>query len=533
MGREALKRIEITNALYGDALVSGSRVALIPGSHLETHLGNITLPVGERFGVIYPRVSDVIGFQFAGVAHDTDTLAWWHEDRWTFGKPIAGVSPVIFDQHGTLHLNDGSAGSQGYRYVDEAGRLVTADATYYDAAHDLSEYTIAGDIRIGQSHDNNHDDAIVFIDGARRLIEPGPCRFIRVDRVGDQFAITLCKFGQAKVVHLWMTRAELVALPVVSTTSTQPPPNPQPVPVPVPTPTPKPTPQPVPDSGIPNVPTPGPVIPKVGSPQRTPWLAGVCWPLGAAEVIGSLDHTHLRELALLGVNAIRIDTFPGNVDAIDLLQSIIDAGLRPWPILRMGADLGSTTAFAGQIVRAFPGLVDYEIENEVSAKMSPAEYGALVNAVGRVIRNENPNAGIYVSCECYDFNTGKPHAFWSQVKPLLSSELYDGCAIHPYRNPKPWDYSAFGSRTAEWGRIRDVIGDKRLAVTEFGWEGGDGSKVINELDEDRAGGCTASFIYAHVSRPSGFGLFEDRGDGAWHLTPTAIQVQQYLTARPL
>jgi hypothetical protein len=230
---------------YADALPSGEYCVLFPSSHIDTHLGALTLPRGEAFGPLYLRCSNVGGFKFAGQAHDTLNPAGW---EWTEGNgwrplppPCVGTSPLIYDRLGVLHSSDGSIGSQGWRYClndgTPEGHLVTGDQTYTREVAPgvlIHEYTDVDGLLIGQGHDGG---TVVWDGVALRLLESGDGRFVRANVDGDRVAVSFVKSDGAVIVQT--TLAELHALPVVT--------PPAPVPVPVPQPKPEPVPMRLPD----------------------------------------------------------------------------------------------------------------------------------------------------------------------------------------------------------------------------------------------------------------------------------------------
>jgi hypothetical protein len=215
----------------------------------ETSQGRIPFPADGNHP-LYHRITDVDWFKFAGQAQvGTMTLEWadgmWHE------RPMAvGVSPVIYDLSGVLHLSDGSVGSQGYRYVAEDGRLVTGDETYSPntdfaqslGVQGLSQWSAYGGVYVGQGYDGG---ALVWDGAVLRLLEPGECTFIRVQGVGDAVAVSIVKPDGAVIIDT--TVAELRALPPVEA------PEPEPLP-------PEPTPEP--PEPIPEPPDPEPVPPQ-------------------------------------------------------------------------------------------------------------------------------------------------------------------------------------------------------------------------------------------------------------------------------
>lgn len=242
----------IPGAAYCDALPSGEYCALVIGSHIETHLGRIPLPPRESYGPLYLRCSNVGGFKFAGQAHDTGNPAAWEyrDGEWrAYGPPCCGVSPVIYDALGILHISDCSIGSQGWRYVDRdgtpEGRLVTGDASY-GPVFGLSEYSRYAGFTIGQGHDSG---GVLVWDGLfLHVLSPENGRFVRVQGSSDQVAIAFWAPNGAVIVHA--TLAELRALPLAGRSTPAPTPPPVPLP-PVPPPTPEPASMPeIPSSEI-------------------------------------------------------------------------------------------------------------------------------------------------------------------------------------------------------------------------------------------------------------------------------------------
>lgn len=214
--------IRIPGGWYCDALPSGEYVALITDSHLATDKRRIELPHGQN--LLYVRLAPD-GIRFAGQIHEgplKDHVFEWRgpDTDWHDHGLVAGVSPCIYDRAGVLRLNDGSWGSQGARFVDESNDIWTGDETYFSAPMELSEWSdIDGDaltLHVGQSHpDGTHDAAWVWDNGTLRLLEPGPCRFIRANREGERVSIAIWKPLEGAVIY-WLTLDEIRALPLVS-----------------------------------------------------------------------------------------------------------------------------------------------------------------------------------------------------------------------------------------------------------------------------------------------------------------------------
>jgi hypothetical protein len=204
-----MTRTPIVGGWYGDALASGEYAILIPDSHIETHIGQIPLDAGDS--CLFLRVSNVGGFKFAGQSQNgRGTIEWIQARSWhVVAADSYGVNPVIYDRQGNLHRGEPQYGSQGFRYIREDGSIATGDQTYVDPVNHLWEFTVAGDVVIGQGETS----AIAVADGKRYVIEPGDTRFIRVDRQGDQFAVTIVKMSERQTVIHRFTRSELSQYP--------------------------------------------------------------------------------------------------------------------------------------------------------------------------------------------------------------------------------------------------------------------------------------------------------------------------------
>lgn len=241
-----MTRLHIPGAWYVDARPSGAFVALIKDSHLVTDAGRVELPHGQN--LLYVRIAPD-GIRFAGAGHQDDLVWEWDGTAWVSHGSAFGVSPVIYDRSGQLLINDSSWGSQGARYIGPRGDVITGDATYYSSSLDLSEFSyIAPDLYIGQSHpDGSNDAAWVRDRGTPRLLEPGPCRFIREAHDGERVSIAMWKPHEGAVIY-WLSLDEIRALPVVPIMST-PVPNPGTPPAP---PQPQPEPSPMEAKRLPN-----------------------------------------------------------------------------------------------------------------------------------------------------------------------------------------------------------------------------------------------------------------------------------------
>lgn len=233
-GSLSVTRLDVPGGWYGENLPSGEYAVVVPDRHaLATHLGDVPFGPDEP---LYVRITNRAGFRIAGQGHTSDLALEWHDGAWRTATRACGVSPVIYDLAGTLHVSDCSIGSQGWRYVADDGSLVTGDATYASGALRLWEYTTHGDIAIGQ---NAQDDAVAVTPAGRFVLEPGAARFIRFSRDGDRLAIAIAKFVEHRTVLLWLDASDVTAFPREAA----------PAPPPVVTPPAPPVPTPAPQSG--------------------------------------------------------------------------------------------------------------------------------------------------------------------------------------------------------------------------------------------------------------------------------------------
>jgi hypothetical protein len=210
-----MRREQIDGAWYCDSTPDGATLVLLKNRHLLFSGTVVDLPPGN-LNLLYPRLSEAVTM-FAGVGHQDDQAWEWILGKWQQRGPAFGPNACIYDAAGNLNIVRGPGtitGSQGWRYLADDGHLVTCDETYADPARRIWEYTTHGDVTVGQGGDGPHgeDPCIVLIDGTRRLLEAGTCRFIRFRRHGGLCSICFVKPEGA--VFIWATRAELAALPL-------------------------------------------------------------------------------------------------------------------------------------------------------------------------------------------------------------------------------------------------------------------------------------------------------------------------------
>ena len=208
---------------YGEAEPDGSWAALEPGKAIHTDKRVVPLPPGGDALFLRKR-----GPLLACQGHDAPGLNWyWDGSAWYSLGPSYGVNPVAFDLSNNVVVNKVEFGSQGIRWIDEAG-IHTGDATYAGGPPPLYfEYTTHGDITIGQG---DHGGAVVVMPGKRLLLSEGDTRFIRFNRSGDNLAVAIVHPGFLELI--WLTVAELANLPIY-TPAAVPTPGPAPIPPPI------------------------------------------------------------------------------------------------------------------------------------------------------------------------------------------------------------------------------------------------------------------------------------------------------------
>jgi hypothetical protein len=207
----AATRIDVPGCLYADSLVSGQYAATVKDTHIATDRGPVDLPPGGN-ALYLQRAAD--GRRFAAVGNLDDRAYEWDGSAWSSPGMAFGVNAVIYDVRDVLRIAWGPGtptGSQGWRYLNDVGNLVTGDESYADPANHLWEYTIRGDVRCGQGGDENGLQCLVR--GRRVLVEPGVIRFIRFRRTGEELALAWVRQDTASCGLLWLSVGELETYP--------------------------------------------------------------------------------------------------------------------------------------------------------------------------------------------------------------------------------------------------------------------------------------------------------------------------------
>lgn len=223
-----MRTLDIPGGMYSDALPSGEYVCLILDSHLETHFGVIPF-VGSGQQVLFPRCTITGGpFRFAGQNTGPQNTLEWAGEWIIHSQTPCGVSPVIYDHYGSLHISNCSVGSQGYRCLAPGTQEILSGDQTYSSPFGLSEYTPIGDgIYVGQGSANG---GIVIWDGTHhRELASGDRRVIRVNRVGNDIAICCWNHGPSTSASFWwLTLDELLACKIIDATPI-PAPEPEPI----------------------------------------------------------------------------------------------------------------------------------------------------------------------------------------------------------------------------------------------------------------------------------------------------------------
>lgn len=227
----AVRTLTFGGGWYSVALPSGEFACLMPGSHIQSHLGPILFPPDGQ-NVLFLDATAVDGFKIAGQSQgglgNVEFDARWA--RWSVASAAShGVNPCLYDNAGILHHATPAQGSQGYRFCDDQNRLWTGDETYHDPARHLWEWTQLGDVTIGFS-----DAALVALyHGQRRVIARGAsfgANSVRFKRQGDACALAYHDAASRETTLLWFDVSELASLPLEHET---PPPEPVPGPGPI------------------------------------------------------------------------------------------------------------------------------------------------------------------------------------------------------------------------------------------------------------------------------------------------------------
>ena len=219
---------------YCDARPDGSYVSLVRDSHLIRNGGVLDLPGENVLAVRLAKTAPA----FAGVGNRSDHAWLWREGiGFREQGPVFGMSSVVWDGDDLLVCRGGpdehwktwdrikpdgsrtstqlNTGAQGIRAILE-GRIITAEATYVDAARRLAGYTdLAANLSIGQGRETA---CVVLIDDVLRLIEPGEIRFVNASQDGDLVSVAMVRQDTKQSAIVLATLDALRARPLIEPT---------------------------------------------------------------------------------------------------------------------------------------------------------------------------------------------------------------------------------------------------------------------------------------------------------------------------
>jgi len=232
-----MKREVLRGYWYADSTPQGASVASAKdGSHVLLNGERIDVPA-EYGGVLQVRISPD-GSKCGGQAqHGNHAIEYRPGRGWRSLGPHIGPNSFIYRADGSplVARNHAETGSQGYWYIDDAGRPVPSFTVYGSTvnAPRLYLHTTRGDITIGQGE---HGHLLAWWKNQYRLIDEGDIEFIRFNRSGDQLSLAYAWQKQPAVGFLWLTVDELAQFTIYTFPVSVPVPTPQPVPQPTPEP---------------------------------------------------------------------------------------------------------------------------------------------------------------------------------------------------------------------------------------------------------------------------------------------------------
>lgn len=206
------QRLDFAGGWYSYACTTGERATLVKDQRIDTHVGAVPLPAGQN--ALYLVLPCDGSGRIAAVGGRDDHAYEWSGGRWNDRGIAFGVNPLIYDNQNVLQVvraPGGPTGSQGWRYVDDNGELVTGDASFADHARHLWERTCLGNVCCGQGGDE--EGLQCLIRGRRVLVSEGIIRNVRLERAGFALALAWVRFDTNSAGVWQFTEAELDALP--------------------------------------------------------------------------------------------------------------------------------------------------------------------------------------------------------------------------------------------------------------------------------------------------------------------------------
>lgn len=218
---------------YCDALPTGEWASLVTPTHLDTDKGRIDLPAPGENVLQFRMARDG---RIAGHGHFSGQTQLYRDGQWSQLGPCISQDGHVWDEQDRLlacraidhdapdptltkfwhrYERDGSitvmrldTGSIGIRQVLPDGEIIPAWRSYADPDRGLWGYTDFGDVAIGQGQESGC--VVRFADdGILRLIEPGNCQFIRVNRWGELWSVAIWRLDTKESVFYWFTTEEL------------------------------------------------------------------------------------------------------------------------------------------------------------------------------------------------------------------------------------------------------------------------------------------------------------------------------------
>lgn len=215
---------------YCDALPTGEWASLVANSHLDTDKGRINLPGENVLQFRLSRDGQIAGqgqtdqtqlwqngqWSQLGLCISQDGHAWDEQNRLLACREIDYTSPDPslwkiwhrYEHDGSVTKLSLATGAIGIRQVLPDGTIILAWKSYADPTRGLWGYTDYGDVAIGQGKESGC--VVRFADdGILRLVEPGNCQFVRVNRDGDNWSIAIWRLDTKESVFYWFTTEEL------------------------------------------------------------------------------------------------------------------------------------------------------------------------------------------------------------------------------------------------------------------------------------------------------------------------------------
>lgn len=264
-------------------------------------------------------------------------------------------------------------------------------------------------------------------------------------------------------------------------------------------------------------------------------IAGLVYPVPYPET-DTPDVAFLRlARETTGLTHLRFNLDYRNPHADRMVDGVQEASWQPWPILD-----GPMPAWRGSSPHQWPDLIRpyvlfairactawrfpyVELLNEprTLGGLRPEFYAALVNATSQELRTYAPETHIVVAGEMIRADRQGPKrdakTWWWPFLRAVNPQMFDGVAIHPYRNPGSPQATRDHSRQHEHAwyqkQSRMLSNDTEVHGTEVGYDLRDGvdefrqaAYLVEELTVQERVGMSSCFLYAHQGP---FGLFRE------------------------